>query len=148
MQRRSRSALLLTELVISIFFFLAAAAVSVQIYAAAERMSAEAAKNRNLAELVRSCGESFSAAEGDPDQTLQGLSAVYHSLIQKDGEGILLLSDSLTEDPQGKTSLTLTFSEDERGAGCLCRCRLLITKDDGTEAYSRVLEAYRAREGS
>ncbi len=51
MHRRSRSSLLLAELVISIFFFLAAAAVSVRIFAAAREKSDEAVKNQNLAAL-------------------------------------------------------------------------------------------------
>ena len=149
MHRRSRSSLLLAELVISIFFFLAAAAVSVRIFAAAEKKSDEAVKNQNLAALVRNCGESFSSAEGDPEKTLSGLQTVYPDLVAKGQEGTLFLSDDLAADTGGSTTLTITFSGTPKGAGTLYSMTLSVTSPDGTKAYSRVVEHYRnGKEGS
>ena len=121
MHRRSRSSLLLAELVISIFFFLAAAAVSVRIFAAAREKSDEAVKNQNLAALVSNCGESFQ-------------------------EGTLSLSDCLAADAGGSTTLSITFSETLKGTGTLHSMTLSVTSPDGTQAYSRVVEHFRTGE--
>lgn len=149
MHRRSRSSLLLAELVISIFFFLAAAAVSVRIFAAAREKSDEAVKNQNLAALVSNCGESFSAAEGDPEKTLSGLQTVYSGLAVQGQEGTLSLSDCLAADAGGSTTLSITFSETLKGTGTLHSMTLSVTSPDGTQAYSRVVEHFRTgKEGS
>ena len=141
MHRRSNSSLLLAELILSIFFVLAAAAVSVRIFAAAAKYEDAAKQNQQLSLLLRNCEESFDAAAGDPEKTLQGLLVLYPDLsAAADDSSATLPVDLAGED--GESTLTLTFSGESEGTGTLHRLALSVTAPDGDALYQTELSSF------
>ncbi|MGN1022252.1 MAG: hypothetical protein ACI4OJ_02035 [Lachnospiraceae bacterium] len=141
MHRRSASSLLLAELILSIFFFLAAAAVSVQIFAAASKEEDAAKQNQQLSQLLRNCEESFDAADGDPEKTLQGLSALYPDLADGSGDNTATLPVDLAGE-DGDCTLTLAFSGESAGNGTLHHLALSVTGPDGSTICEQELSSF------
>lgn len=77
--RQNRAPLLLIELMISIFLFAASAIAVVQIFAAAEKLSARARNRSQSAAILQTAANAYFAADGDPEQTASLLGEVWNS---------------------------------------------------------------------
>ena len=77
--RQNRAPLLLIELMISIFLFAASAIAVVQIFAAAEKLSARARNRSQSAAILQTAAKAYFAADGDPEQTASLLGEVWNS---------------------------------------------------------------------
>lgn len=77
--RQNRAPLLLIELMISIFLFAASAIAVVQIFAAAEKLSARARNRSQSAAILQTAADAYFAADGDPEQTASLLGEVWNS---------------------------------------------------------------------
>lgn len=142
--RTSKSALFLTELIISVFFLIAACAVCVQLFAGAQIRNNEAEDGTRETSLLQNAAESFYAAQGDPEKTLEAFQEICPGLEIQDGTGTAHFDSDWngTDVEDAVHILTLSFSSEKEEAGVMHHLLLSITDASGEEELSRTVDCY------